>query len=92
MDFMKVLTYFYGEYDEILDSYGDIRYYKLNINDEPYYITFEDVELLMAYFKKNIPSLIELLSKDYDNIEDYKTKIEELEREIKAYMQDEFYE
>jgi len=92
MDFMKILTYFYGEYEEILDSDGDIDYYKLNINDKQYYITYEDVELLMSYLKKNIPSLIELLSKDYDKIEDYKVKIEELEREIRASTQNEFYE
>ncbi len=85
MDFMKVLTYFYGEYDEILSSDGDIQYYKFNIDNEPYYITHEDIEALMRHLKKCIPSLIELVSKDYDKLEDYESKIDRLERQLSIY-------
>ena len=67
MDFVKILSDFYGDIEEVEDMEQHVRFFILNINHQRYAITIDNIDMLMEYFKTNIPFLIDLLAKLPDN-------------------------
>ena len=63
MDFVKILSDFYGDIEEVEDMEQHVRFFILNINHQRYAITIDNIDMLMEYFKTNIPFLIDLLAK-----------------------------